>query len=215
MKRISIAVAGLLTLQGQAGSAQPVLSAPPAPPMRPPEPPPPSNALVERFVAGLPRESWVPGPADSDPETLDLLVRRNPGKETRIALILDDFRKCSEPAVAAAKDRIYGIAALSPLLGAAKLERLADFFDGPDWPRFKAVVRRIEASPTPAAADLGERARLMSAYPIADLSGAMTLAAFAAIAEGSLTAVKRCEGERNAALAEAGIEPPPGSTPGP
>lgn len=209
MKPLALAAAALLALQGQPGLAQTNLAPPPQLP-RPPEPPRPSEALVERFLASLP-EDFMPGrPAtiELDPESVERLFRLNPGKKSQIANILNAFEKCFQPAVGAAMERVNRTAAWSPNLGAEALERMTAFFGGRDWASYKAVTERMELSATPAPADLAERDRLLAAYPIVDLGLSLRLALLHAAHQGAFEAAGKCEVQRNAALAEAGIENP-------
>lgn len=214
MELFAIAAAGLLALQGPSEPAQPTYDAPPTPPPMPPPmpppPPPPSEALVERFVASLPKDVWAAGDSELDSETVSLLRGLNPGKEEQITAILHTFEKCSEPALASGNDRVYRLAARAPFLGAEKLERLTAFFGGPDWPRLRSVGDRISKSATPAAADLAERDRLGAAYPLADLTNAMLIAHLNVNHSGAFAAVEKCRAEGNEALAKAGIKTPAG-----
>lgn len=207
MKPLALVAASLLALQGQTGIAQMTNVAPPLQLPEPPEPPRPSEAQVERFLASLPKEA-LSRPPKPDPETAKRLIAQHPGKAAQIAAILGAFEKCFEPAGAAAMARVNRMLARSPLLGAHKLERLTDFFAGGGWDRLAVIGERIEKSATPAAADLAERERLMAAYPLADFFSSLHIAAFHAAHQGAFAPTRKCEDERNAALAGAGVENP-------
>lgn len=214
-------VAALFAFQDEAQPVQPRMTAPPVPAApaappdfprmpRPPSPPPVSEAQYQRFVASLPEGAWD-GPPKPDPETVKRLIALNPGKEARIEAILGAFDRCAAPAAAAAMDRVYRLAMKSPLLGAEKVERLTAFYSGGGWAPFVALRDRIASSKPPAAADLAEMERLTAAYPLADYSTSLTVAALNANHQGAFKAHERCEAERNAALAKAGVQTPAGS----
>lgn len=211
MKLLATAAVWLLALAGAAEAAEPA-PAPPIsiapPPLEPPGPPPPpvSEALFQRFLASLPKEAWA-GPATVAPETAKRLVELNPGKEAQIASILGAFDRCSEPAAAAGMRRTYQIAMGSPVLGAAKVERMTEFFSSGGWAALTLLNIRINASATPAAADVAEKDRLIADYPLDDFSASLTIAGFAALKEGAFAALKTCEADRDSALAKAGIKP--------
>lgn len=222
MNPLAIATAYLLALQGQAEPAQPTPMPPPTvlpppvvlptespPRMMPPLASPPSEAQVERFLASLPAEVKTGTPAMKlAPESVKRLIALNPGKEAQIEAILSAFGKCSQPAVVAGMERVHRMLARSPLLGPEKLERLTAFFDGGGWASLTAIADRINKSATPSAADLAEREQLMAAYPLEDLAISLQIASLNAVHQGAFVDAKKCEDERNAALAKAGIENP-------
>jgi hypothetical protein len=219
-KSAALANARIRAVQDQRAHA-PSIEAPPAP-MPPPDllwrsnppPPPVSEALYQRFVASLPKDSWD-GPPSPDPEAVGRLIALNPGKEARIGAILGAFDKCAGPAAAAAMERVYRLAVQSPLLGAEKVERLTAFYGGGGWAPFKALRDRIAKSGSPAPADLAEMERLTAAYPLVDYSRSLVIAALNANHQGAFAAHEACETERNAALAKAEVKTPEGSPFGP
>ncbi|HEU0097743.1 MAG TPA: hypothetical protein VFQ67_03115 [Allosphingosinicella sp.] len=238
MKLLSIAGAWLLALQPQAAPPPPPAAVPPPtvapPPYAAPGPvpapspdPPPSEHMIDRFVASLPRKVWWPiMPSEPDPEELKLLGRLNPGKEAQIAAIL----RASEACAHAARDLRSQLVlrASARRIGVEKLGRLIDLFAGPDFELFDAVSDRIEKSAAPSAADLAERDRLLAAYPIAEFSRSVVLGMEAAMAGADhVAAIRKCESQKSAALAKAGmaaakvpgrgsvgsLAPPPGPRP--
>lgn len=217
---VPIGVTALFAFQDEAQPVRPRMTAPPVPaaPAASPDLPllqrhsvsPVSEAQYQRFVASLPEGAWD-GPPKPDAETVKRLIALNPGKEARIEAILGAFDRCAEPAAAAAMDRVYRLAVKSPLLGAEKIERLTAFYSGGGWAPFVALRDRIASSKPPAAADLAEMERLTAAYPLADYSTSLTVAALNANRQGAFKAHERCEAERNAELAKAGVQTPAGS----
>lgn len=215
MKLLAIA-AWLLALQGQGEPRQPTFTPPSAPPPMPPRmPQPPSQNLpapsehmIDRFVAGLPRTVWPGlGPSELDRgqlEELKTLSALNPGKEGRVAAILRAADACTDAARAGRGERVLRSSARR--MGVEKLGRLIDLFAGPDFARIETLTDRIAEGAPPAAADRAELERLFAAYPLAEFGMEVVQGMhYADTDEVYLAALRKCRGEESAAFAKAGI----------
>jgi hypothetical protein len=191
MTPLAIAAAALLALQ---------------PPTSPAPDPAPSEALVERFIAVLPdREEIDSGSAEVDPAELSALAALNPGQEARVRSILEANLACSNDAISAGTLRMLRTVARD--LGSARVQRLVDFYEGPDYAAFAALGLRMGAAATPSAEDWAAMAKLMEAYPLQDWLDRLNRAQEIIMAdEGFMTAAMKCAEEQMKALEAAGLK---------
>ncbi len=193
MKPIAIAAAALLALQALPVSAQPAPAAP-------------SEALVDRFIESIPDQGEIAAEAaEIDSAELSRLVALNPGKEAQLRSILKANLACTGPAVTAGTLRMLRTVARE--LGTEKLQKLASFYEGPDYAAFKALGLKMEGGAAPSAEDKAAMAKLMAAYPLQALLDQMNRAGdIIAADEGFMTAAMNCASQQVDALTAAGLK---------
>jgi hypothetical protein len=189
----SLAAAALLALLPQPGPAQPPTPAP-------------SEALVERLLAVLPDRAEIDAvDAEVDPAELSALAALNPGKEAQVRSILEANLACSGEAISAGTLRMLRTVARD--LGEAKVKRLVEFYEGPDYAAFAALGLRMGAAAEPSAEDQAAMAKLLEAYPLQAwldrLNGAQEIIA---ADEGFLSAAMKCAERQMNALEAAGLK---------
>jgi len=129
-----------------------------------------SEALVDRFMAALPPpdRSGTPAPSAEEISRIEAL---NPGKSAQIRPILDAYEAC-----AAAESKTQAVALVRDVaraLGEAKLRRLTEFYEGPDFVAFEALAARLSRGEELPAGDKAEFERLFSAYPLNEFNETM------------------------------------------
>jgi hypothetical protein len=193
MKPLAIAAAALLFLQPQSGYAQ---AAPAAP----------SEALIDRFIAVLPdRDQIDSAGGEIDPAELSRLAALNPGKEAQVRSILQANLACTGPAATAGSLRMLRTVARN--LGDAKLSKLIDFYEGPDYAAFGALAARMEGKASPSAEDDAAMAKLMGTYPLQAFHEQLSRAEeIIAADQGFMTAALNCASEQVDALTAAGLK---------
>ncbi|HEX8620411.1 MAG TPA: hypothetical protein VF718_00415 [Allosphingosinicella sp.] len=187
-------------------AAAALLAVQPGPGLAQPPGAPPSEALVERLIAVLPDAAQLDsGGAEVDPAELGALVALNPGKEAQVRSILEANLACSGEAISAGTRRMLRTVAGD--LGEARVKRLVDFYQGPDYAAFEALGTRMSATPTPSAEDRAAMAKLMEAYPLqAWLDGLNRAQEIIAADEGFLGAAMKCAEQQMNALESAGLK---------
>jgi hypothetical protein len=166
----------------------------------------PSRALVEHLLAVLPDRAEIDSSSgEVDPGELDALTALNPGKEAQVRSILEANLACSGEAVSAGTLRMLRTVAGD--LGDAKVKRLVEFYEGPDYAAFAALGTRMSATPTPSAEDRSAMARLMEAYPLQEwLDGLNRAQEIIAADDGFLSAAMKCAEQQMNALEAAGLK---------
>lgn len=159
---------------------------------------PPSPELVDRFIAVLPDRQR---PLDEvDPADLERLVHLNPGREAAVRPILQGHVGCTAPLMRASTDRMLHQVATH--LGAANVEALIRFYQGPDLARFGILAEKADKSPEESA----EFERLLRTYPMQAFMDAMQAASTSAFFdEAFFEALNACDRARTEALARANL----------
>jgi hypothetical protein len=194
MRPLAIAAAAaLLALQPQTALAQAADAAP-------------SEALVERFLAVLPDRDEIDAlSAEVDPAELSTLAALNPGREAQVRSILEANLACSGAAISAGTLRMLRTVARD--LGEAKVQRLVDFYEGPDYAAFAALGLRMGGATAPSAEDRAAMAKLMEAYPLqAWLDGLNRAQEIFEADKGFMSAAMKCAREQMTALEAAGLK---------
>lgn len=193
MKLLAIAAAGLIVLQAQPAPAEPVPAAP-------------SEALIDRFIAVIPdREEIQAQSNEIDAGELGGLVALNPGKEAQVRAVLKSNLACTGPAVTAGTLRMLRTVARN--LGAAPLQKLIGFYEGPDYAAFGALAARMEGNSTPSPEDSAAMAKLMGTYPLQAFLQQMSRAEEIIAADaGFMEAAMKCASAQMEALEAAGLK---------
>jgi hypothetical protein len=164
---------------------------------------PPSDALIDRFMAALPQPDPPGAPAPS-PGEVARLETLNPGKSALIRPILDAYEAC-----AAAESRTQAVALVRQVaraLGEAKLLRLTEFYEGPNFVAFEALGARITKGEEVPAAEKAEFERLIAAYPLSDFRETMMRVALSDAANLSATVrFASCDAARKQAFARSNL----------
>jgi hypothetical protein len=192
MKPLAALATLLLALQPQAGLARAAGK-------------PPGAALVERFIAVLPdREALDSAGEAIDPAELDRLSGLNPGKEAQLSAILRRNAACTAPEIVAGSLRMFRTIARN--LGEAKVRRLIQFYEGPDYRAFAELTPRVEGNPAPSAKDSAALAKLMADYPLEALNEQLGRAQEVFTADQAfMGAAIRCATEQRDSLEAAGL----------
>jgi hypothetical protein len=192
MKPLAIVIAALVALQSQSGRAQAAQAVP-------------SEALIERFIAVLPDREQLSAVEEIDPGELRDLVALNPGKETQVRAILQANLACTGPAISAGTLRM--LRTVGRNLGAEKLQKLVGFYEGPDYPAFKALAARMEGKAEPTVDDKAALAKYMAAYPLQAFLDQMNRAGEIISADQAfMSAAMKCASEQVDALTAAGLK---------
>lgn len=159
---------------------------------------PPAPELVERLIAALPEPQRRLD--EVDPAALDRLVQLNPGREADLRAILQTHVRCTAPLMRASTDRMLHQVATH--LGAANVEALIRFYQGPDLARFATLAEKADKSPEEAA----EFDRLLRAYPMEAFREAMQAASARLFEdEAFFVAMNACDSQQSEALARANL----------
>lgn len=166
-----------------------------------PAPPPLDEARFQHFLRVLP-DSTDAARAGADPSELARLVKLNPGREKDVEAILAADARCTAPARAAAVLRMAR--ATAERLGPERLDRIIAFYEGPDFPRFVALVAGSADGKRLPDAQQAELDRLVAAYPIREFGEAMQSSGGAVFTDEAIGAVfAKCADARMAAFARA------------
>ena len=196
MKPFAIVAAALLFVQVHPASAQPAPAAQAAP----------SEALIDRFIAVIPdRDQLDAVSTEIDSGELAALVALNPGKEAQVRSILEANLACSGEAISAGTLRMLRTVARD--LGEARVQRLIEFYEGPDYAAFAALGLRMGAAAAPSAEDRAAMAKLLEAYPLQAWLDRLNRAQEIIMAdEGFMTAAMKCAEAQMNALEAAGLK---------
>ncbi|HEY0324609.1 MAG TPA: hypothetical protein VGC46_01350 [Allosphingosinicella sp.] len=156
---------------------------------------PPSPDLVERFIAALPEPRRPLN--EVDPAALARLVELNPGREAHLRAILQAHAGCTAPLMRGSTDRM--LHHVAGRLGAANLEALIRFYQGPDLARFGTLAEKRDKTTEETA----EFERLMRDYPMEAFMDAMQSATASAMFddESFFVAMNACDRQQSEALA--------------
>jgi hypothetical protein len=161
---------------------------------------PATDPLVERFLAVLPEaNSLRTVDRSADPAELARLVALNPGKDNQVRLILEEHAACSSAANNRLSERLLRNVARD--LGPAKLQKMIDFYQGPDIARADLLFGRLERGETLSDAEQGEADRIIARYPLEDFTRQMGSLQLSALTDTDFAAeVSTCERARDATL---------------
>jgi hypothetical protein len=91
-------------------------------------------------------------------------------------------------------------------LGETKVNRLIQFYTGPDAATFGRISERNERGETLSEAEISEMGRMLSLYPVVELAQALERAGEALNQNRDfITAATRCSLEKRAALVRLGL----------
>ena len=129
---------------------------------------PVSEAVIDRFVASLP-DVLLPKSVDRtpDPAELDRLSGLNPGRVEELRPILETYQECILVVINAKTEAAFRDFARQ--LGTAKVTRLTQFYQGPDFLTFRALIDRTNQGETLSDTETATLSRLMTEYPLPEL----------------------------------------------
>ena len=167
-------------------------------------PPTVDEALIDRFIAALPGSGSRAVDRTPDPEELERLGSLNPGQEAGIRAVLADHRACESTTLNVATERL--LRDIARRLGAAKVGRLIDLYEGDDLARVDALSARIGRGETLSEADSAALDALVADYPIVEFGQQFQSIGWTLTAEeGFLSSMDRCAADKAAALASRGL----------
>ena len=164
---------------------------------------PPDAAQIDRLLEVLPYSERHRDPAP-DPQLLADVQALNPGRAEEVRQLLESQRRC-ESAVLRENTR-NTIGELGRRLGRAKIDRLIDFYSGPDFQAFVAIQDRADRGEPSSEADLATMDRIMTDYPVLEMAELLTSGELTAVdAPDLLNSFERCLHDRNSAFDQAGL----------
>jgi hypothetical protein len=125
--------------------------------------PPAPEALVDRYMAALPQNVAAINAGRAENEVARLLQVNPGGDEAAVRAAVDALEACFSPVLNANTDG--AIRATVRAMGAEKLNRLIEFYTGPDHATFGTIVDANEHGEM-TEAQAAERRRIETSYPV-------------------------------------------------
>jgi hypothetical protein len=170
---------------------------------------PVDEAQIERLLEALPySEQLRDSDAAPDPEELARLQALNPGRHETVRQLLETQRRC-EVTIQLASTRA-AFQEVGRRLGRTKVDRLIQFYSGPDFHTLTAIDERSDRGEGRTEPDLATIARIMRDYPLMEM--AELIQSPEVVAAGGPNMFERFEGcllERNAAFDQTGLRQTP------
>jgi hypothetical protein len=167
-------------------------------------PAPVDEARFQHFLKVLPDAKAAPS-IGADPAETARLSKLNPGRQKEVEAVLAADARCTAPAREAAI--LHMARAAADRLGPERLDRMIAFYEGPDFPRFNALVDAQAGGKSLSPADKTEFDRLVAAYPLREFAEAMQVSGNALFTDEAVGAVfARCADARVAAFARAKLK---------
>lgn len=161
-------------------------------------------ALVDRFIAALPREAERTTADVLGKQQIAMLEALNPGREAELHKILDRLVACQRPAIHAATIRV--VRKLAASLGEERLAKLTLFYEKEQVP-FGRLASALDRGETLSAPDRAEFERMLATYPLQDWLDAMSRAHEFAMTEDQdvFDAITKCSLQKDRDMADAGL----------
>lgn len=171
-----ILLSALLLLVGQTASAQD------------------HAARVDRFLAALPpssRDGADKGETEADAADIKRLIAANPGKEAAIRAAIAERVACVDKA--SSEFPLRALRKSAEMLTDAELDKLTEFYSGPDYARLIAAGEKADIKP------------FLERYPLARFNE-VTQRVMADAPTEMFAAFDACRAKAQASLATAGVQ---------
>jgi hypothetical protein len=162
------------------------------------------DAQIDRLLAVIPYSDRLNvANTPPNPEHLAYLQSLNPGRP-EVRQLLQMRARCESTTMLAWTREAFR--AVGRRLGSAKVERLIQFYSGPDFRALAAINERTDRGEAPTEADLATIDRIMRDYPLTAMAELVQTPDLIGAGEPNvLERVERCLAESNAAFARAGL----------
>lgn len=167
--------------------------------------PPAPEALVDRYVAAIPQSQDEVNAGRAANEVARLMQANPGGDEAAVRAAVDALEACFSATLNANTDG--AIRATVRAMGAEKLNRLIDFYTGPDHRAFAAIVDANEHGEMTEAQG-AERRRIEDSYPVLEFVTLFNAALdIARRDEAFQREARRCRGIQAEMLERHGLRP--------
>ncbi len=165
----------------------------------------PPGPAIDRLIAALPASETSSPPDRARIESeLARLSALNPGKSDSIRPILEADESCGTRAVEAATLKV--IREVATLMGAAKVARLTELYEGEDARLLDRLMAKSRSGESMSDSEVREMGRLLVSYPIAEFRNETRQRAETLDRNRDfVAAVMQCSGIRDAAYDRARI----------